>query len=474
MRKLLLVNTNTEKLPYPIPPVGICLIASFLQEFYEVRIYDGMFDEGRNLEDEVKSFNPDFIGFSIRNVDEVVPERQTFFLESAYSRFISPVRKITTVPLIVGGSGYTIFPSEILEYTGADYGVAGEGEETMLNLLQKLERGENVSEIPNVFTRNSQGLPSLKKERDYDQMPHSCIDQKLDFRPYTGRGVYSIQTKRGCALQCIYCSYPLIEGRQYRLRAPSSIAAEIGEAAARLGPGVTFEFVDSTFNEPREHAEEICRELIRRKIKVRLRTMGVNPRNTSRELFSLMLEAGFGQIDVTPDSAAPAIIKSLRKGFTMEDIRRTANLIREFDMPSMWFFLFGGPGENRETFDETLSFIDNYVNPDDLVYLSGGLRVYPGTRLYEVSLKEGLIAASDRLLHPPFFYFSKETPQAELKSWIDDTCRDRLNCMPGAASNPPEEMLREAVAIRQAEGLNEPMFRTLLRIRKAWKEEGKI
>jgi len=143
-------------------------------------------------------------------------------------------------------------------------------------------------------------------------------------------------------------------------------------------------------------------------------------------------------------------------------------------MPSMWFFLFGGPGENRKTFDETLSFIDNFVNPDDLVYLSGGLRVYPGTSLYKVSVKEGRISASDRLLYPPFFYFSKETPQAELKSWIDDACRDRLNCMPGATSNPPEEMLREAVAVRQAEGLTEPMFRTLLRIRKEWKAEGKL
>jgi len=422
----------------------------------------------------VNSFKPDFIGFSIRNVDEVVPERQTFFLEGVYSRFIAPVRKITTVPLILGGSGYTIFPAEILEYTGADYGIAGEGEETLLALLGKLEKGEDVSGIPNVFTRESRGAQSLKKERDYDKMPWSCIDQKLDFKPYTARGVYSIQTKRGCALQCIYCSYPLIEGKQYRLRAPASISAEIEEAAARLGPGVTFEFVDSTFNEPRGHAEEICRELIRRKIKVRLRTMGVNPRNTSRELFSLMKEAGFAQIDVTPDSASPALIRSLRKGFTMGDIQRTANLIREFDMPSMWFFLFGGPGENRKTFDETLSFIDNFINPDDLVYLSGGLRVYPGTRLYDVSLKEGRIAASDLLLHPPFFYFSKDSPQAELKSWIDAACLERLNCLPGATSNPPEEMLREAVALRQSGGLTEPMFRTLLRIRKAWKAEGKL
>jgi len=474
MRKLLLVNTNTEKLPYPVPPLGICLIASFLKDYYDVKIYDGMFDEGRNLEAVVRNFNPDFIGFSIRNVDEVVPERWTFFLESAFSLFIEHVRKISNVPLIVGGSGYSIFPSEILEYTAADYGIAGEGEETLLALLQKLERGEDVSQLPNVYTRTSKGTGVMKKKPGYDRMPWSDIDQKLDFNPYMGRGVYSIQTKRGCALQCIYCSYPLIEGKQYRLRTPSSIASEIEEVSDRLGQCVTFEFVDSTFNEPQGHAEEICRELIRRKIKVRMRTMGVNPRNTSAELFSLMKEAGFAQIDVTPDSASPAVIKGLRKGFTMEDIRRTANLIREFDMPSMWFFLFGGPGENSETFSETIRFIDDYINPKDLVYLSGGLRVYPGTQLYKVALKEGLITTNDNLLHPPLFYFSKEAPQVLLKAWIDAACSERLNCLPGATSNPPEEMLREAVAMRQSKGLTEPMFRTLLRIRKGWKEDGRL
>ncbi|MCX6282978.1 MAG: hypothetical protein NTW31_01890 [Bacteroidetes bacterium] len=62
MKKLLLVNTNTEKSPYPVPPLGICLIASFLKDYYDVRIYDGMFDEGRSLESVILSYNPDFTG----------------------------------------------------------------------------------------------------------------------------------------------------------------------------------------------------------------------------------------------------------------------------------------------------------------------------------------------------------------------------------------------------------------------------
>ena len=474
MKKLLLINTNTEKSPYPIPPLGLCQIASYLQGLYEVRIYDGMFDEGRSLGSVISSFNPDFMGFSIRNVDEMIPERSTFFIEGVYRNFIEPARKLTKAPCILGGSGYTMFPREILEYTGADYGIAGEGGKSLHALLQSLERGEDVNGIPAVYSRDGQGARLPWTNGDNILSLFSEIDRKIDFKPYTERGVYSIQTKRGCALRCLYCSYPLLEGSKYRLRTPALIVNEIEEASGRLGMGVTFEFVDSTFNEPKGHAEEICRELIRRKLKVKLRTMGVNPRNTSKELFRLMIEAGFVQIDVTPDSTSPAMIKNLRKGFSIEDIRRTADLINKFNLPSMWFFLFGGPGECRKTFNETIDFIDGYINPADLVYMSAGLRIYPGTPLYKTALKEGIISATDNLLNPSVFYFSKAAPRLELKEWILDACKDRLHCLPAYETTPPAEMMREAVAVRKAQNLAEPMFRTLLRIRKGWKSKGKL
>ncbi|MCX6281299.1 MAG: radical SAM protein [Bacteroidetes bacterium] len=487
MKKLLLVNTNIEKSPYPIPPLGICLIASFLKDHYDVRIYDGMFDEGRDLEQVIRSQKPEFIGFSIRNVDEMVPEKSRFYVEEAYLKFIEPARKLSNAPFILGGSGYTIFPQEILDYTGADYGIAGEGEEPLMALLQALERGEDARGIPGVYVRSGEGtamtdiysLSGKRRtirciERDFNSRPFSETDRKLDFSLYTGRGVYSIQTKRGCALHCLYCSYPLLEGSRYRLRSPVSIVDEIEEASERVGKNVTFEFVDSTFNEPKGHAEDICRELIRRKLNVRLRTMGVNPRNTSKELFGLMLDAGFAQIDVTPDSASPSVIKNLRKGFTMDDIRRTARLIKEFDLPAMWFFLFGGPGENQTTFSETIDFIDKYINPADMVYMSGGLRIYPGTPLYKLALMEGCISLEDNLLYPFVFYFSPESPRPQLREWILEACSKRHHCLPSSDTTPPPEMLREAVALRNQQGLREPMFRTLLRLRKEWKAKGKL
>jgi radical SAM superfamily enzyme YgiQ (UPF0313 family) len=235
-----------------------------------------------------------------------------------------------------------------------------------------------------------------------------------------------------------------------------------------------FEFVDSTFNDPKGHAEAICREIIRRKMKVRLRTMGVNPRNSSEEMFELMMEAGFVQIDATPDTASPVMLKNLGKGFHLEEAQQMAAIIRKFNLPTMWFFLFGGPGETDDTVNETLDFIDTYINPDDLVYMAAGLRVYPGTPLEEIAIREKLLQPGQSLLYPPLFYFSEKIPQQRLVQRIREVSAERINCVYSAETRPPAEMLQQAQKLRSEQKLKEPMFRTLLRVRKEWMAKGLI
>ncbi|MBE0648073.1 MAG: radical SAM protein [Bacteroidales bacterium] len=467
MKKLLLVNTNIEKFPYPIPPIGLSLLASYLAPFYDVRVYDGVFDEGKSLPDLVRSYKPDFIGFSIRNIDDVVADKTIFYMERILEDFIRPVRELTEVPVILGGSGFSVFPEEVMAYTGADYGVIGEGEEVILRLLKSLEAENELPDLPNLVVKNGKNRAKSPPNSFlvYHSIPFSQIDRHIDFNPYKQRGVYSIQTKRGCALGCIYCTYPSLEGKTYRLRDPDDVAREIEEAMDRVGR-VTFEFVDSTFNEPAGHAENICRAIIRRKLNPQLRTMGVNPRYTSRELFDLMMEAGFTQIDITPDSAAPVVIRNLNKGFTRKDIERTASLVSEYNLPTMWFFLFGGPGETPETVRQSRDFIDQHIGDEDMVLMLAGLRIYPNTPLEKIALKEGVVREGELLFHPSPYYFSVGTPKSELDRMLLEIRDTHHNCLPASESSPPPEMIQKAIALRKERGLTEPMFRTLLRIRK--------
>ncbi|HTX89529.1 MAG TPA: radical SAM protein [Bacteroidales bacterium] len=472
MRKLLLINTNTEKAPYPVPPVGLCMLASAVASRYEVRLYDGAFDEGTGLPEILRTFHPDFIGFSIRNIDDIVMDRNIYYPDAIIRRFIEPVKKLTSAPLILGGSGFSMFPEELIKITGADWGIRGEGEEVLPALLERIEKG-TARDLPRVLTAADLRTGPEPVLLPGGRKPFAEIDRYLDFGPYKTKGAYGIQTKRGCSHGCIYCTYPVIEGKSFRARPATDIVEEIQQASDRLGD-VTFEFVDSTFNEPEGHAESICREIIRRKIRPRLRTMGIHPRHASRELFELMREAGFAQIDATPDSASPAVLRNLDKGFGREDIRKMARLIREADLPTMWFFLFGGPGENEQTIGETRAFIEEYIHPDDLVYLNSGLRIYPNTPLQEIAVKEGRIRQEDSLLYPPVYYFSEALGKEGTDRLTRSISEKLPNCLPALETAPPPEMVQEALSIRQQHRLTEPMFRTLVRIRREWIKNGKL
>jgi len=467
MKKILLVNTNIERFPYPIPPIGLSLLASYLEPYYNVTVYDGLFDEGKSLPDLVTKLHPDYIGFSIRNIDDVVVDRPIFYMDRILKDFILPVKAVSSVPLILGGSGFSIFPEEVISMTGADYGVVGEGEEVLLSLLQHLDAGKKAGDLQHVIVNQGMSgtIVAAEKFLVYNRLPFSELDRHIDFHSYDQRGVYSIQTKRGCSFGCIYCTYPALEGKKYRLRDPDEVAREIHEAMTRLG-NVTFEFVDSTFNDPAGHAENICRAIIKRRIRPRLRTMGVNPRHTSKELFDLMMEAGFRQIDVTPESAAPDVIRNLRKGFSIKDIERTARLVKEFNLPAMWFFLFGAPGETPETVAQTREFIRYHISEEDMVLMHAGLRIYPNTPLEKIARKERRLHEGDSLFYPSPYYFSVHTPQTELEIMLREISGQYHNCLIASESAPSEEMLRKAITLRKEQGLSEPMFRTLLRIRK--------
>lgn len=463
MKKVLLVNTNMEMRPYPVPPLGLCLVASSLGKEYDVRIYDPVSDRATALPGIVEAFRPDYVGVSIRNIDDMNFVNPTSYKETIRDTFITPIRDITRAPMILGGSGFSIFPEYFLDYYGADYGIFGEGEASFPLLIKCLDNRGDPRSVPEIVMPGSGRVRRPEGYLNLSDLPFSEIDSRIDYEPYRARGSYPVQTKRGCSHRCIYCTYNCIEGSRYRVRPPEQVADEIEQAAARLG-NVTFEFVDSTFNDPPGHAEGICAEIARRGLGVRLRTMGINPGNATRRLFDLMLAAGFAQIDCTPDSASPRMLTNLGKNFTIDDLARTARIIREADIPTMWFFLFGGPGETEDTVRETFDFIDRSISGRDMVHMTCGLRIYPGTGLFRRAREDGTLSPEDPATETRF-YISKDLGKERLFDLIDEASRARPNCVPVTETEPSPEMMREALELRRNHGLTEPMFRTLLRIR---------
>ena len=115
MKRILLINTNTENSPYPVPPLGLCLVASRLENDYDISLFDAASGTIQQLTGLLQQFNPDYIGISIRNIDNVFMERPVYYLNDINEKFISTVKKHSKATVIFGGSGFSIFPEEVLQ-----------------------------------------------------------------------------------------------------------------------------------------------------------------------------------------------------------------------------------------------------------------------------------------------------------------------------------------------------------------------
>jgi radical SAM superfamily enzyme YgiQ (UPF0313 family) len=206
--------------------------------------------------------------------------------------------------------------------------------------------------------------------------------------------------------RCIYCTYLNVEGWGYRLRTPELVVDEMEELHRAAGVR-HFEFVDSTFNAPPRHAAEVCEAIIRRRLHLHLDTTNFTPAAVPEYLLDPMRRAGFRWLGISAESASDPVLARLEKGFDAAKVRTVAEAVERAGMGVLWIFLVGGPGETPATLEETLRFAGWRLGRGDAVYLTVGLRIYPGTTLQRIAREEDVIDADDPLLLPRF-YFSPE------------------------------------------------------------------
>jgi radical SAM superfamily enzyme YgiQ (UPF0313 family) len=201
----------------------------------------------------------------------------------------------------------------------------------------------------------------------------------------------------------VYCTYRNVEGWGYRLRAPELVVDEMEELVREAGVR-HFDFVDSTFNSPPGHAIAVCEALVRRRLGARLETMNFTPASASPELLAAMRRAGFTSLGITAESASDPVLARLEKGFTAARVREVAERVERAGIRTLWIFLVGGPGETEATLEETLAFAAERLGRGDAVYLTVGLRIYPGTTLHRIALEEGVVQYGDALLAQRFYF----------------------------------------------------------------------
>jgi radical SAM superfamily enzyme YgiQ (UPF0313 family) len=380
-------------------PLGLALVAAASRRAgHDVTLLNLMFEGDTNsaIQDCIEGFRPDVIGTSVRNIDDQNMADPKFLLPPI-REVVATCRSLCNAPIVVGGAGYSIFPESALRYLGADMGIRGEGETAFAALLERMAKGAPVSGLPGLY------LPGQRPaERTFTR--------NLDVLPLPEPGLWipsvsgsadfwlPVQSRRGCPLDCSFCSTSAIEGRPLRRHSPETIARWLEQL---VSSGFrNFNFVDNTFNVPPYYAKELCRRILERGLDINLWCI-VYPKWIDSELVDLMARVGCREISLGFESGSDLMLASFHKRFKAEEVRTVARMFADAGIFRRGFLMLGGPGETRETVEESLSFADSLHL--DALKITVGLRVYPETPLAATVLAEGIIQPDDDLLWPRFY-----------------------------------------------------------------------
>jgi radical SAM superfamily enzyme YgiQ (UPF0313 family) len=412
--RVLLISANTETINMPVLPLGMACVAKAVEDAgHEVHQTNLMTKSNAThaLIRILETFKPEIIGVSVRNIDDQASHAPRFLLDPVKD-IVAACRKHSKASIVLGGAGYSIFPRHALEYLGADMGIQGEGERSFPLLLETLNSHGKLSVVPGLFHRelNIQNRQQVMRDIDTFILPgperqNWVVENAADETIWI-----PIQTRRGCPLNCSYCSTSTIEGKIIRKR---SIDRVMDAMRSYVSAGFDhFFFVDNTFNLPIGYAKHLCEAMLQSGLKIKWRGI-LYPWQVDEELVALMIKSGCTEISLGFESGSDRILAKMNKRFCVKDVRNVSELLISHDIRCMGFLLFGGPGESRETVLESLEFVDSLHL--GVVKVTVGLRIYPHTTLAEYARQTGVIAADDNLLLPRFFI------QEGMESWIRDT-----------------------------------------------------
>ena len=412
--RVLFLAVNRETITMPTLPLGLACVATATERAgHQVKLVNLTSEAGSDqfLGKVIRSFCPDVIAVSVRNIDDQGMAATRFLLDQVRD-VVMYCRTSTKAPLIVGGAGYSMYPESVLAYLKADMGIKGEGERTLPALLEKIESGGDIADIPGLYLpgKGTKIENHFVKDLDAYGFPDEhlwlsaeLIDQDIWI---------PLQTRRGCPMNCSYCSTSTIEGEVLRKHSPEAVV-EVVVRYVKAGFD-QFYFTDNTFNIPSSYAAELCH---------RLQASGVEPSwmcivypgDIEESLIRDMARAGCREVTLGFESGSEYMLRNMNKRFTPGQVRRTAGLLEKYGIRQMGCLLLGGPGETKSSVEETLAFADSL--PLTTVKVTSGIRIYPHNVLAQKAVDEGRVSPDDDLLYPRFYLAEG------LENWLPETLR---------------------------------------------------
>jgi len=397
--KILLINPPAESLmrsfaPDSIteemgfyPPMGLMYVASYALEAFgsrfQVRVLDAQVEgmDDRGVEEFLKREKPDVVGITC----------MTFLMINALrvARIVKKINPKTFV--LMGGVHPTIYPEEVVSQPEIDGVVIGEGEVAFSELLDALSKRKSLSGIKGVgYKENGRilinsGTPFIQ---DLDSLP--IPDRELvPYKKYynllgTGKEIMTgLLTSRGCPHNCIFCTSK--DGRVCRMRSSENVVKEIEMCVAK---GITdFNVIDDTYTINRKRILSIADLIIKKDLKI---TMDINARvdQVDQEMLDKLAQAGCNRIRFGVESGNPEVLKNLRKGITLDQVREAFKMAKKTGLITFAYFMLGSPGESVKEVKQSIRLAKE-IDPDFVQFLI--TTPFPASELYDLGLDKGIL-----------------------------------------------------------------------------------
>jgi len=429
--KTLLISSPTIKFPTynqggeikltesASPPLGLLYLSAMLEkENFEVKVVDVYDFTFREIEKVIVEERPDILGIPCFTETRVAALR--------LAKLVKKINKKTIV--VLGGAHATFFPEQILSNCPeVDFLVLGEGEFVFLELVKLLSSNKPVVNLHGIAFRENDRikiLPAQKMIDNLDSLPFPS-HHFLDFDRYppagldivdwknSGRKHASIITSRGCPYRCSFCSTTAFWGFHYRWRSPKNVVDEIEMLYKDFGISY-ISFADDTFTAKMDRAIEICKEIMKRNIKIEW-SAATRVNFVNKNVLEWMKKSGCRNIFFGVESGSQKILKNIRKHATMEQVSNAFNLCKEIGMQAGMGLMIGNPGEDKNTINETIKVVKKIV-PDTLA--TEILTIMPNTEIYELAKSKEFIDDGYWLTDKAAPFFTVENSLSRIRNFM--------------------------------------------------------
>ena len=314
----------------------------------------------------------------------------------------------------VGGSHVTFWDDKALEECPEiDMVVRREGENTLLELVQRIEAGKSYHDVLGTTCRKDGKIvrnPDRPYIEDLDSLPfparHLWPMERL--REY--EDILYLATSRGCVYWCEFCTTVRMHGRKYRMRSPKNVVDELEFLHKTYGVS-KFTFCDDAFTVDQARTEALCGEILNRGLKLEW-NCGTRVDMLTKNLLVKMKEAGCVSVWFGVESGSQQVLDAMKKGITPELTMKVLGWVRELELKPVPNVILGFPGETKKSAWKTIKFIEK-IAPDDVGFYNVATP-FPGTPMYDLVKEKGWLRVTDFDKYDttkPIF----ETPQLSMK-----------------------------------------------------------